>query len=93
MSTTVASGPVAPARELPAQRQPRLTPQRVALHAFLILMALGWLFPVAWAVVNSFRNYQYTSQHGYASLGGWTIDNYVHAWQQADFTQHFLNSV
>jgi multiple sugar transport system permease protein len=31
--------------------------------------------------------------HGYISLGGWTLQNYVHAWQQADFTTHFLNSV
>ena len=27
------------------------------------------------------------------SLGGFTLQNYVDAWQQADFTQHFLNSV
>jgi multiple sugar transport system permease protein len=70
-----------------------LTPARVTLHAFLAVIALVWLFPVVWAVVNSFRDYAYTSQHGYVSLGGWTLGNYTEAWERADFTKHFLNSV
>jgi multiple sugar transport system permease protein len=65
----------------------------VLLHAFLAFMALAWLFPVFWAVLNSFRDYAYTSQHGYVSLGGWTLKNYIDAWEQGDFTKHFLNSV
>jgi multiple sugar transport system permease protein len=64
----------------------------VALHVFLIVIALSWLFPILWAVVNSLRDYEYTSRNGYVSLGGWTIDNYVNAWERADFTKHFLNS-
>ena len=30
---------------------------------------------------------------GTSHTGGWTIDNYTNAWQQADFGQHFINSV
>jgi multiple sugar transport system permease protein len=71
----------------------RLTPTRVVLHVFLTVIALAWLFPVAWAVLNSLRDYDYTSRNGYVSLGGWTLKNYANAWQQADFTTHFLNSV
>ena len=71
----------------------RLTPARIVLHVFLAVIALAWLFPVGWAVLNSFRDYNYTSSHGYVSLGGWTLHNYVDAWQRADFTKHFLNSV
>ena len=67
--------------------------RRVVLYAFLTVMALTWLFPVLWALFNSFRNYDYTSTHGYVSFGGFTFDNYVNAWKQGDFTQHFLNSV
>jgi multiple sugar transport system permease protein len=74
-------------------RSSRLTPQRVLLHAFLVVVAVGWLFPVVWAVLNSFRDYGYTSKHGYVSLGGWTLHNYVDAWERADFSKHFLNSV
>jgi multiple sugar transport system permease protein len=70
-----------------------MRPARVVLHAFLVLVAVGWLFPVLWAVVNSFRDYRYTSLHGYLSSGGWTLQNYLQAWQQADFTTHFRNSV
>jgi multiple sugar transport system permease protein len=81
------------AAAVPVHTRRRLTPRRAVLHVFLIVVALGWLFPVAWAVLNSLRDYAYTSVHGYVSLGGWTLKNYTDAWAQADFTQHFLNSV
>jgi multiple sugar transport system permease protein len=63
------------------------------LHAFLIVVSVAWLFPLAWAVINSFRDYAYTAEHGYASFGGFTIDNYVNAWERGNFGQGFLNSV
>ena len=44
-------------------------------------MALAWLFPVLWAVLNSFRDYAYTAIHGYVSFGGFTLQNYVNAWK------------
>jgi multiple sugar transport system permease protein len=44
-------------------------------------------------VLNSFRDYAYTSIHGYVSFGGWTLQNYKNAWAQGDFTRHFINSV
>jgi multiple sugar transport system permease protein len=67
--------------------------RRTALYAFLTVMAVAWLFPMLWAVFNSFRNYDYTSTHGYVSFGGFTFDNYLKAWRQGDFGQHFWNSV
>jgi multiple sugar transport system permease protein len=73
-------------------KQP-IRPARVVLHAFLIVMALLWLFPLAWAVINSFRDYDYTSRNGYFSFGGFTFDNYSNAWDRADFTSKFVNSV
>lgn len=63
------------------------------LHAFLIVVSVAWLFPLAWAVLNSFRDYAYTAEHGYVSFGGFTIDNYVNAWERGNFGQGFLNSV
>ncbi len=80
-------------RTIVPKRRPRLTPVRLLLHVFLAIIALAWLFPIAWAVLNSFRDYAYTSVHGYVSLGGWTLENYKNAWEQGDFTKHFLNSV
>jgi multiple sugar transport system permease protein len=70
-----------------------LTPARAVLQVFLIITSLLWLFPLAWAVFNSFRDYNYTATHGYASFGGFTLANYTNAWERGDFTQHFLNSV
>jgi multiple sugar transport system permease protein len=70
-----------------------LTPARVVLHAFLLITALMWLFPLVWALFNSFRDYAYTSTHGYASFGGFTLKNYADAWARGNFTQTFLNSV
>jgi multiple sugar transport system permease protein len=67
--------------------------KRVVLQVFLIFMAVGWLFPVLWAVFNSFRDYAYTQANGYASLGGFTVDNYANAWRRGNFTQHFTNSL
>lgn len=62
------------------------------VYALVIVLALLWLFPVLWAVLNSFRDYQYTSQYGYVSLGGWTLDNYREAWERGNFGLYFGNS-
>ena len=57
------------------------------------ILAVAWLFPLFWAVFNSFRDYAYTSREGYVSLGGWTFDNYREAWVVGNMGQHFWNSV
>ncbi len=91
MSTTTVARPAA--RVAVQRRRRRRTPGRMILHGFLIVTALAWLFPVLWAILNSFRDYAYTSKHGYVSVGGFTVQNYVHAWQRGDFGKHFFNSL
>lgn len=59
----------------------------------MALLALLWLFPLIWAVLNSFRSYTYTQRNGYASLGGWTFDNYRNVWENAGLGKYFVNSV
>lgn len=96
MSATVTPATPAPATvDEPARAAPvrRRHPARVVLHAFLVVVAVGWLFPIGWAVLNSFRDYAYTAANGYASLGGWTFDNYVEAWERGDFGRSFVNSL
>ncbi|MEJ3652549.1 carbohydrate ABC transporter permease [Actinomycetes bacterium KLBMP 9759] len=68
-------------------------PRRVVLHVFLALASLGFLFPLVWAVLNSFRDYEYTAIHGYVSFGGFTLNNYAEAWERGDFGLHFWNSL
>ncbi len=77
----------------PASPRPSGRGRRILLYVFLAVMAFTWLFPVLWSVLNSFRDYSYTAANGYVSFGGFTFDNYVNAWQQGEFTRHFLNSV
>jgi multiple sugar transport system permease protein len=92
-SATTVTRPAAATTATTARNRRRLTPGRVLLYVFVILAALAWLFPVFWAVFNSFRDYDYTSANGYVSLGGFTFDNYTDAWEQGEFTRHFLNSL
>jgi multiple sugar transport system permease protein len=97
VTATTTTGPTSATRSsadgLPGERRRRLTPARVVLQAFLIVTALSWLFPLAWALFNSFRDYNYTATYGYASFGGFTLANYQNAWERGGFTQTFLNSV
>ncbi len=65
---------------------------RVATIAMAIL-ALAWIFPLFWAVLNSFRNYAYTQTNGYLSFGGWTLDNYRNVWENGNLGRYFVNSL
>jgi multiple sugar transport system permease protein len=89
--TTAATHEVRTAGASRAQARRRKS-RRPLLYGFLTVLGLIWLFPVLWAVINSFRDYDYTSEHGYVSFGGFTVHNYTKAWQEGDFTRHFVNS-
>ena len=45
-------------------------PRGVVVTVIVALLALVWLFPLLWALVNSFREYDYTQANGYLSFGG-----------------------
>jgi multiple sugar transport system permease protein len=91
MSTAVATEATSAGSKRPV-RVHKPMGRKFALHAFLIVISVAWLFPVLYAILSSVRTYAYTQKHGYLSFGGWTFDNYQKAWQQADFTQHFVNT-
>ena len=77
----------------PVRKRP-LTVSRVVLHAFLIVTALVWLAPVAWAVFTSLRPYADTAKNGYVSWPSTlSLDNYRNAWDQGDIPLHFWNSM
>ncbi len=67
--------------------------RRTVVTALVAVLAVLWLFPVGWAVLNSLRSYDYTAEHGYVSLGGWTLQNYQDAWKRGNFAHYLLNSV
>ncbi|MCB0908159.1 MAG: carbohydrate ABC transporter permease [Nocardioidaceae bacterium] len=68
-------------------------PRGTVATVIMALLSLLWLFPLIWAVINSFRDYNYTQQNGYLSFGGWTISNYKEAWDRGQFGLHFWNSL
>jgi len=67
---------------------------RVGLHAFLIVIVLLWITPVAWALFTAFRPYNDTFLHGYVS---WpktlSLTNFRTAWTGADLPHYFWNSI
>lgn len=70
------------------------TGRRIGLHAFLLVAALLWLFPLLWAGYTSLRPYADTAERGYVSLAGsLTLDNYAAAWRDGELLRHFINSV
>lgn len=68
-------------------------PRGVLVTVIVALLALAWLFPLLWALVNSFREYEYTQANGYLSFGGWTTANYEEAWTRGNFGVHMTNSL
>jgi multiple sugar transport system permease protein len=74
-------------------RRGRLT-RRLALHAFLLVSSLVWLFPLLYALYTSFRPRVETDVIGYLSLPRTlTLDNYIQAWNQAELPRYFFNSL
>jgi len=65
-------------------------------HAFLIVVSLVWFLPLGWAVYTSLRPYADTGgdPRGYFSIGGsYNLDNFFHAWDQAELPLHFLQTL
>ncbi len=89
--TPVSLPPTAAASQ-PAKNKRPWTRGRITTHVFLAVMTVVWLIPLVYALAASFRSYQYTAEHGYLSFGGFTIDNYLKAWDAGDFAHKFVNS-
>jgi multiple sugar transport system permease protein len=67
--------------------------RRAGLHAFLIVMSLVWLAPLAWAVYTSLRPYEDTNRLGYVSIGGaYNLDNYIDSWTKGEIAKYFINT-
>jgi multiple sugar transport system permease protein len=70
----------------------RYRPRRILLHAFLITIAAIWLFPLLWAVYQSFRPYGETSANPVALPETLTLANYITAWTRAELPKYWLNT-
>jgi multiple sugar transport system permease protein len=75
-------------------RTVKVRPARLVLNAFLMVVALGWLAPLALAVYASLRPYEETSRKGYFS---WpdrlTLHYYTQVLDSAELPKYFTNSL
>jgi multiple sugar transport system permease protein len=91
--TPVATTPARKAVPPPRAEGGALSRRRGTVATVIMaVLALVWLFPLLWALVNSFRDYDYTQANGYLSFGGWTTANYEDAWARGNFALHMKNS-
>ena len=75
-------------------RSRRLNWPRIGLYGFLTVMAVVWLFPLAWAVYTALRPFSETQAEGYISFPKTlTIENFTDAWSQGGFGQHFISTL
>jgi ABC-type glycerol-3-phosphate transport system permease component len=68
--------------------------RQLPIQILLATVATIWVFPFIWMIASSFKtNREFLS----AGLGLWPtqfrIENYVRAWEVANFSQYFQNSV
>ncbi len=83
----------ATARAVRPNRRP-IRPRRIALYAFLTIMAVTWLFPLLWAAYTALRPYADTLANGYISVATTlTFDNFVDAFTNGQFPTYYLNSL
>jgi len=81
-----------PAATRPNRRPFR--PRRLALYAFLTIMAVTWLFPLLWAAYTALRPYGDTLLNGYISLPSvLNLDNFAEAFTQGRFPTFYVNSL
>jgi multiple sugar transport system permease protein len=70
-------------------------PSRIALHLFLIVMSLIWLFPFAWAFYSALRPYGdvVTSGNALTPPSRLSFDNFITAWDQTNLAHFFINTL
>jgi multiple sugar transport system permease protein len=85
--------PAATVRPVVTHRR-RTPPARIALYAFLTVMAAIWLFPLAWGVYTALRPFADTQANGYISIADTiNLQNFSDAWQQGDFALHYMSTL
>lgn len=90
---TAAARPVT--TETATRTQPRrFRWQRSALHLFLIVTSLLWLFPILWTFLQALRPYGDVIKDGMVAFPAHlSLDNFATAWEEGDLGRFFLNTM
>jgi ABC-type glycerol-3-phosphate transport system permease component len=67
---------------------------RVSIHFLLITIGIIWIYPFFWMITSSFKSNTEFLVSGTNPLPKeWHWDNYIRAWNNANFSGYFLNTV
>ncbi|GAB2545849.1 carbohydrate ABC transporter permease [Gracilibacillus alcaliphilus] len=67
---------------------------RVTIHFFLVIFGLIWIYPFIWMVFSSFKTNNELLTAGINPIPeSFNWDNYVRAWDSANFSGYFVNTV
>jgi len=95
MSTTMT--PNSPSAGTPgadvAVRRRRIDPGRVAAYAFLVVLAIIYIAPMAMLVLTSLKTLPEFTKNAVSLPTSFAFDNFVEAWNKANFPRYLLNTV
>lgn len=94
MTTVAATEKVTEVASRGAEPRQRSGFGRIAAQVFMILVTVGWITPILFALYVALRPISETNELGYASLArNLTFENFSNAWRQSEMWRFFLNSV
>lgn len=74
--------------------RPRRRGVPVITHVVLLVCGIAWMYPFLWALGSSFKSNDEFFTRGLNPLPQNVLwSNYVDAWQQASFSQYFVNTL
>jgi len=69
-------------------------PARIMIHILLIVIGIIWIYPFFWMITSSFKsNMEFLVSGTNPIPKEWHWDNYARAWENANFSGYFLNTV
>jgi ABC-type glycerol-3-phosphate transport system permease component len=72
----------------------RFTRLNVIVTLILLAICFFWLYPFLWPIFSAFKSSDEMYRAGYHLWPiNWTLDNFVRAWSQAQFSRYLFNSV
>jgi multiple sugar transport system permease protein len=83
-----------PAVQVSVRPASRIRWQRIALHLFLVSMAIVWLFPILWTFFTALRPYGDVIADGAVAWPAHlNFDNFVTAWTVGSLPKYFINTL
>lgn len=69
-------------------------PIRILIHSVLIIFGFIWIYPFIWMILSSFKTNNELLVSGVNPIPSeWQWENYSRAWNNANFSGYFINTV